>query len=272
VLFGDRPALSPAENFYQRMLADDPDEALEQAEVLLKDRPLTTYYDEVALKGLQLAANDAQRGVLGADMLEQLKENVRSLVDDLDHHDDSDPQPAEKAEADVTTSRAEKDVARTEAPGASCSSGMERPGGPWKGEAPVLCLAGKGVLDEATSSILAQLLRKHGLGARTAPHHSASRQGVIDLDIDAVAMVCISYLEISGSPAALHYLVRRLRRRMPGIPIVLGLWPSEDATLRDTRMQAVIGADHYTTSLRETLEVCVAVAHGRQTKTVSDAA
>ena len=51
VLLGDRPALTPAENLYQRILAGDPDEALEYAEQLLKERSLTSYYDEVALKG-----------------------------------------------------------------------------------------------------------------------------------------------------------------------------------------------------------------------------
>ena len=83
VLLGDRPALTPIENFYQRMLANDPDEALQQAELLLKERSLTAYYDEVALKGLQLAANDAERGVLGAEKLERIKHSVRSLVNDL---------------------------------------------------------------------------------------------------------------------------------------------------------------------------------------------
>ncbi|MFC7554050.1 AI-2E family transporter [Pseudoroseomonas wenyumeiae] len=45
VILGDRPALTPVENFYQRTLAGDPDEAQEQAELLLKDRssaPITT--------------------------------------------------------------------------------------------------------------------------------------------------------------------------------------------------------------------------------------
>jgi hypothetical protein len=74
-------------------------------------------------------------------------------------------------------------------------------------------------------------------------------------------MVCISYLEISGGPAALHYLVRRLRQRIPGVPILVGLWPSEDAVLKDDRVRAVIGADYFTTSLREALETCVKVAH-----------
>ena len=59
VLLGDRPALTPAENLYQRMLAGDPDEALDSAEQLLKERSLTSYYDEVALEGLSIAASDA---------------------------------------------------------------------------------------------------------------------------------------------------------------------------------------------------------------------
>jgi predicted PurR-regulated permease PerM len=40
VMFGDRPALSPAEIFYQRMLAGDPTEATEKAEEFLKERLL----------------------------------------------------------------------------------------------------------------------------------------------------------------------------------------------------------------------------------------
>jgi predicted PurR-regulated permease PerM len=55
VMFGDRPALSPPEIFYQRMLAGDPTEASDKAEEFLKERSLASYYDDVALKGLQLA-------------------------------------------------------------------------------------------------------------------------------------------------------------------------------------------------------------------------
>jgi predicted PurR-regulated permease PerM len=62
VMFGDRPALSPPEIFYQRMLAADPAEAVDQAEEFLKEKPLSAYYDEVALKGLKLAQNDIARG------------------------------------------------------------------------------------------------------------------------------------------------------------------------------------------------------------------
>ena len=63
VLFGDRPALTRVENFYQRVLAGDPDEVQEHAEELLKEMSLSSYYDEVALKGLELAGRDLARGV-----------------------------------------------------------------------------------------------------------------------------------------------------------------------------------------------------------------
>ena len=77
VLFGNSAALTPVENFYQRILADDSEEAQEHAELILQNCSLSAYYDEVVLKGLELAARDATRGVL---TLEQ-KTDIRASVD-----------------------------------------------------------------------------------------------------------------------------------------------------------------------------------------------
>src|SRR6195256_4986397 len=46
VMFGDQPALTPAELVYQRMLARDPVEAAEQARNFLKQKPLLAYYHQ----------------------------------------------------------------------------------------------------------------------------------------------------------------------------------------------------------------------------------
>ena len=124
----------------------------------------------------------------------------------------------------------------------------------------MLCLAGKGPLDEAASAMLAQLLGKHGLHARTAPHEAASREEIGSLDVTGTAMICISYLDIAGSPSHLRYLMQRLKRRLPGVPILVGLWPSEDEVLTSDRVRAVIGADYYSTSLREAVNSCVEAA------------
>jgi hypothetical protein len=262
ILLGDRPALTPAESFYQRMLADDPDEAIDQAELLLKERSLSSYYDEVALKGLQLAATDASRGILPEDRLERVKKAVRSLVADLSDQDDKDPSPAKMGEESVTPSLAEKVLPKKPAPDIDTPAPETLPS-EWRTERAVLCIAGRGALDEAASTMLAQLLRKHGLGAEVVPHHAVARDRVNSLDVSGVAMVCVSYLEISGNPAHLRYLLRRLRQRLPGAPVLVGLWPAEEAVLSDRQLQKTVGADHYVSSLREAVNVCLQAASER---------
>ena len=252
VLLGDRPALTPTESFYQRILAGDADEAQDLAELLLKDRSLSSYYDEVALKGLQLAANDAERGVLNAQQLERVKATIKVLVHELASYDDREPAPEKGDHGAVAPPKqpipARFDPAREDLPPA------------WRTEAPVMCIAGRGPLDEAASEILAQLLGKHGLGARLVPYELVSRTKVATLDVQGIAMVCISYLEISGSPSHLRYLLRRLRQRLPGVPVLVGLWPAEDTVLKDERLRSAVGADYYTSSLRDAVTACLEAA------------
>ncbi len=63
-MFGERPALSPSELFYQRMLAADPVDSVEKAKEFLKERPISSYYDDVSMPALRLAQNDVARGAL----------------------------------------------------------------------------------------------------------------------------------------------------------------------------------------------------------------
>lgn len=260
VLLGDRPALTPAENLYQRMLAGDPDEALESAEVLLKERSLTSYYDEVALRGLQLAANDATRGVLTQRQLEQVKDVIRALVQDLSGHDDVEPAPQETEDEPVAAPASEKPANKQPAVTMPVPQESNIPE-PWRVEGAILCVAGRGPLDEAASEMLAQLLNKHGLGARVVPHSAVSRREIFNLDMTGVQMVCISYLEISGTPAHLRYLLRRLKQKAKA-PTLVGLWPAEDAVLKSESMRATLGANYYVSSLRDAVVQCLKVATG----------
>ena len=258
MILGDRPALTPVESFYQRMLAGDPDEARDQAEVLLRDRPLSSYYDEVALRGLQLAANDAARGVLTGAQLEKIKASMQELIDDLDEYDDQEPDSKEAAEGAATApSRSEQDVPKHPAPESIAEDALSPA---WRTKAPVLCIAGRGPLDEAAASMLAQLLHKNGLSARVLEHDAASRRHIGVLDGDGVTMVCLCYLELGGTPSHLRYLLRRLRQRLPAARLLVGLWPTEQAVLTDDRLRTAVGADIYTCSLREAVDACLEAA------------
>lgn len=270
VLLGDRPALTPAESFYQRMLAGDPDEALDQAEELLKERSLSSYYDEIAVPGLQMAAADANRGVMGPDAGERVRGAIWALISDLgDHHADVDPHGAS---ADpLRPSLSEQALDKDPAPSLDDYAANEIPAS-WRAEGAVLCLSGRGPLDPAASAMLAQLLGKHDFGTRLASVDAASRQRLATFDASGVMMVCITYLEISGSPSHLRYLLRRLRQKLPNVPILVGLWPEGDRTVTDAQVQALVGADAYASSLRDAVQACLAAASGEDLRALATAA
>ena len=256
ILLGDRPALTPVESFYQRMLAGDADEVLEQAEVLLKSRALSSYYDDVALKALQLAATDMRRGTLPTDRVHAIRRAVAELVADLDTHDDADPSPAVPDLGVAGAERAERRVDVVPAPNPAIDQAAPLAPG-WDHECPVLCVAGRGELDEAAALMMAQLIRKHGIGARVLANDAVSRGGIDRFPTDGVAMICISYLEITGKQTHLRYLLRRLRARLPNASILVGLWPADEPLLGDDDLRGMTGADHYVSTLREAVTLCL---------------
>ena len=67
VLLGSKPVLTPDHAFYQRMLANDPVEAAENAAAYAEDEALDKYLDQVAVPGLLLAQNDRARNVLSEE-------------------------------------------------------------------------------------------------------------------------------------------------------------------------------------------------------------
>ncbi len=241
VLLGDQPALAPEESFYQRMLAGDPDEASHSAEEFLKESSLSAYYDQIAIGGLALAQLDVNRGLLDHEHRVRIKEAVDAVIDNLSDHEDD-------AEAGSGASDA--------APSPVLSPEALAPG--WRGE-PVLCVAGRGSLDEASAAMLAQLLNKHGIGARVAPSAAVALPNLFALDAAGVQMAYLCYLE-PGSYANPCYLVRRLRRKLPKAIFVDGFWTlnADEAGARNALTKT--GADLLATSLHQAVAQAVAAA------------
>jgi predicted PurR-regulated permease PerM len=254
VLLGDRPALTPVESFYQRILAGDVDEIQDHAELLLKQRSLSSYYDEVALKGMRLAATDAERGVLRPRQLDGVRTAIEVLVKELAGYDDEEPKVATAEETEAAGIPKREKATAKRAPARKLAEDENILAG-WRTEQPVLCLGGKGPLDEAASCMLSQLLEKHGIGARVSAFATASREAIGSLDVADVAMVCVSYLDISGNPPHLRYLIKRLRLRLPKALLLVGIWSSNETLTEEQKR--LIDADFYTTSLREAIDVCV---------------
>jgi predicted PurR-regulated permease PerM len=266
VLLGDRPALSPSEGFYQRILADDTDEVEAQAERYLSGHSLSSYYDDVALKGLALAANDVARETLSLHRIERVKASINDLIEDLDKYDDDLPSTASSdkqapAGPGIDEQALPKQPPHRQLPAAGPPALDRTPA--WQGEHPVLCIAGRGPLDEAAAGMLAQLLGKRGLGARVVPYEAVSRSSIKSLDPQGVAMACVSYVDIGGNPAHLRYLLLRLRKRLPQAQLLVGLWPAQDSGHENADLRREAEADYCVTSLRDAVAVCVAEARGQ---------
>ncbi|WP_247410265.1 AI-2E family transporter [Bradyrhizobium sp. 150] len=255
VMFGDRPALSPPEIFYQRMLAGDPTEASAKAEEFLKERSLSSYYDEVALRGLQLAQVDAERGALAPDRLTKIRDAVQEFANNISEQDERLP-PKVGPTTDVEATSAIEGVAE-DAPYESLRvlRKEDLPAG-WQGEHPVLCVAGRNPIDEAAAIMLAQLTGAHGLSARVEAAEALSTANIFRLETDGVAIVCLVYMDAS-SPAHMRYSVRRLRRKLPKATIILGcsMKDIEPAALESLREGAK--ADLAAATLGGALKLCI---------------
>lgn len=266
VLLGDRPALTPVESFYQRMLADDPEEAIEQAEELLKSRSLTAYYDEVALAGLKLTAIDAERGVIDRAGVSRIARSMMAVIEELEDHDDARLGKS-SSQGDATSL---SPLGNGEAPIHETARITLTDAPPlWQDAGSVMCVAGRGPLDEVVTGMLAQLLQKRGFGTQRVAHDSVSRETIEALDVSRTEMICLSYLEIGGSPAHLRYLVKRLRRRAPDAAILVGLWPEGEAALSDRGIQHALGANVYVGKLGEAVEACLKTAADWKTSVVA---
>jgi predicted PurR-regulated permease PerM len=152
VLLGDEPALSEAETFYQRMLARDPIEALEQAKLFMATHSLSDYCDEIARPALVLAQKDADRGVLEKDKLTILHETVDNLFKDIAH---------------------EHWLSKKEARALSIAPATKLPilqgnelASSWRSKDPLVLIGVHSELDEAAATVLATLTEIHGIKAR----------------------------------------------------------------------------------------------------------
>jgi predicted PurR-regulated permease PerM len=226
VMFGNDPVLPTETRFYQRLLARDPEEAAELAEQSFPDKPLPHVYDRVVLPALHLAETDRQRDALADDIQATIAEGVDSVIEALDDYDDPEP------EAD-----------------ADSEGGEAAPAEPLQGR--VLSVAGRNELDRASAALLAHLLERRGIKAETLPCQAISLRNLSKLDIGDVRLICISYLN-PGSVQHARRIVRRLRGKFDRrIPIVVGLWTSEDDGPLPADASALIGADRLETTLSE---------------------
>jgi predicted PurR-regulated permease PerM len=228
VLLGDKPALSEAEGFYQRMLARDPIEAIEQAKSYMTTHSLACYCDDVVRPALMLAQKDTERGVLEDDKKLHMRETVESLFADIVHeHWLACTEP----DASAMTPAARLPIVNPD---------QLVPA--WQSAKPVLVIGAHTELDQAAAAILAALVEMHGIPASLARADMLTANHIADLDLSGVALMCVSSVDLK-IPAHIRFAARRLKSRAPHAKLLLGLWSKDDTAAAE--LKDAIGADDF---------------------------
>ena len=246
VMLGDRPPLTPPQLAYQRMLAGDPVEAVEQAHEYLNDASLENYYDAILLKGLRLAEADRQLGHLDEDRLSRVVSTVEELVAELEAH--HDVAATELGSPDLSSS-----------PGAAIALAQTSSRHALILEQPtsllsVVCIPGAGRLDEATALVLAQLLRNRGIQAIAEKADALSMSKLLSLELANTALVCVCYLS-QPSAAKIQHAVRGLSRRIDGTRILFALLGTETVEPVENASNALVTGGSFGATLEAIVQV-----------------
>jgi predicted PurR-regulated permease PerM len=239
VLFGDEPALSDSQVFYQRMLARDPIEAIEQAKSFMGNHSLSRYCDEIARPALTLAQKDVERGALDARNMETLYATMESLFADIAH--------------DHRLLKAETRPANEAPPGSLPILDQTHLAPHWLTDGSFVSLGARSALDEAAAVVIATLAATHGIAARVERRDALSATQLAKLDLSRAALICVSCLDMK-IPAHIHYAVRRIKNKAPHAKVLLGVWTAADDQAI-ANLKSAVNADYATKSFHDALAI-----------------
>jgi predicted PurR-regulated permease PerM len=198
-MLGSTPALKAPTRIYQRLIADDADEAIEIANSEIEKSSIMSFYDQVGIDVLRLASEDHLRNASAEHRMRLLK-GMDTLLDDL-----RDQHPSTLGSEEKPT---------------------------------VLCIGGKWELDALAGEMLAHALALEGIAAAFQPPATVNADYLAKLDLKGADIVCLSYLTTNPIIPARHFC-RRLRRRWPDVRVVLALWNAPPELLTSEPLEAV---------------------------------
>jgi predicted PurR-regulated permease PerM len=190
ILFGDEPALSPAQRFYQRMIAMNAEDAVELIEQFLKDQSVIDVYDSVIIPAMSLAEEGRHAGFLDSATEAYFLENTRELVDEIGAKPPAEPNENRTA-------------------------------------AKIFCLPAKNAADEVACQMFVQLLR--GTVARVLPIGISTDDLVQTISAERPNVVCISGVPPQAT-RRVAVRSRHLRTLFPDLGIMAAVWSDADLT------------------------------------------
>lgn len=285
ILLREEAVLSPHYRFYQRLIAEDSEEAADLAEQFLDEkRSLELTFDELLVPALSLAAGDSHRDRLEDERLRFVHQSVRDIVEDLSDQfrrmrdgkaapsDGTLPKPtttmfsaaksgvasAASRMAEVASNVASAVSGRNGGVEPSASNNSHTQAGPVAAlpslpegcSVNVLCLPARDDSDEIVALMLAQLLATRGYCSHTATADALASEMVEMVEGRKIDVVVVSAMP-PGAITHARYLCKRLHTRYSDIAMLVGLWTFKSDLQRAKERIACAANVPIVTSLRE---------------------
>jgi predicted PurR-regulated permease PerM len=218
VLLSDQPVLAPAERFYQRLLANDPEEAEELIEEAGESQTSLEVSDTMVLPALRFIEQDHDRGVIDEAKRRAAIDHIGEFVEDLCSA------AAKVPDAAVVADRTAR-----------------------KMQFKVLCLPAADRADEVASHLFARLVEMEGMDAEAVSITVLKAEMLNLVDQAKPNAICIS----ATPPAAIihaRYLCKRLRGRFGDVPIIVALWDAQGDLQKASARMMSAGANKVVTT------------------------
>lgn len=212
VLLGSEPVLTLEQRLYQRLLAGNHEAAVELAERYISEHDFQAFLDDLAIPALRFAENDRQRNAMGGTYKATVAEGMTALIRDVS----------------VPNTSPSTDVATTRTPRAL--------------GAPSLCIGGKTYIDLAAAEIVARAASTRGIESQIVAPLAVSQNGIRQLDLAGVEVVCVSYFDPNPEVYA-KFVSGRIKRRSPSTKIIVCLWNHSFSPARTVELESELGVD-----------------------------
>jgi predicted PurR-regulated permease PerM len=230
IMLGDEPVLEPPMRIYQRLLAQDSEEAQDLVEEYLQEKTLLEVYDQVLVPAMGLAEYDRHRGHLTEERHKFICDSMKEIIEDVGER--YRLPTIEESQATVPGT-----VPNTKSP-------IKRPC--------VLCLPARDEADEIVAMMLAQVLDQSSCETKFVPVAALASEMVEAVSKEGTPIVCISAVPPSAVAHA-RYLCKRLRARMDSITLVVGLWGAKGDLKKAMARLRCDDSDKIVTTLAEAI-------------------
>lgn len=204
ILIGSEPVLTPQQRFYQRLVADDVDDAMEVAEDYIHEdlpkkltpevvvRHVNDFYDNVAIPAIRLFSN-SHNTVASAEHRLRLQQGLKFF-----NHAFQQKYPTPLNDSEVK----------------------------------VMCIGARWEVDILSSAMLAHALRLRHVAAQS--HAEALIQSQVDMIAEIpndIKILCISIFH-QQPLAQIRLLQHQIRQQRPDIELVFATWANDEDEMR----------------------------------------